>query len=149
MQCGSGPSCDFLPKILFVNTPLSSLCYFTNLVKVDLLIFSIIVQLAVFVYGAGSWGPILGEFFLINISIMTLDAAKFNLYFNSFHSICFPSSLIHIREKEVCSLFLSVNGSKISRRNKMRQRHNILAVRTMQHLKKQLKLQNCFKNRSL
>jgi hypothetical protein len=163
-----GPSDDFLAKTLGVDVPLFLLnteLYFT--------LFSLLVRKlyksrctyvvsdssvrSVFAYCMGRWVWIpVRWFFLIIMAIMALEAANY-IYFIYFsiYSRLRMRGLQLVSQCEMLKIYsfpsrqLQV-GSKISRRNTRSDRdtwRNVLAVRTVQMFKKELKLLICFKYR--
>jgi hypothetical protein len=101
VQCGSGPSSDFLAKVLGVDTPL-----FLCNTQFYSALSSLLLRKShkrrrtcavrdssvgsVSVYDAGSVSSIPNEvMFSIAVSIMTLEAVKFRFIFNSLHLFIF------------------------------------------------------------
>jgi hypothetical protein len=121
LQYDSGPSYDFMAKILYVNTPLflfntefyfplSSLLVHKSYKCRSTYIVSDSSVRSMFAYSASSWGSIPIEvIFLITMSVMALEAIKFHLFFKIFAFIYFLSSFIRIWEWEECRWFLSWN----------------------------------------
>jgi hypothetical protein len=111
LQYGSGPSSDFLAKILDINTPLFLLntqfhflgfhYYFKCLIKEGTLMLFKTAQLIAclpMVRATQIWFPMSFPF-LITMSIMALEAIKFNLLFKSLHLFIFYLPLFAYENK--------------------------------------------------